>query len=496
MQAHITSYSRFVCIFFLSTFLSTAEYQQNYLSMNARLGKEKEAVWLWVKQAGGIGRTYGSGAAVDNLGNVYIAGFLSGTADFDGQILAHRSEVDILIVKYRPNGSIAWIKQIGDAGFSNAESIATGKDGNLYITGTIRNGIIKPGPGSARIGSFELRSNGGEDMFILCLNPDGKPLWAAQPGSLGEVQGEGIAVDNAGNCYVIGTFKGRFGNTDVVSTGEEDIFISKYNSKGRLLWVRRSGGPAQDEGLDIAVDQDGSCYVTGFWGKETNSDTLNTLPNRVWNFFLTKYDSKGSLLWQRQGVDNNLGNKSIGYGVAVDTEGNSYVTGAFSGELVLGATRLNSVPSIDNPEQLYDDVFVVKYDPAGMPVWAVQGGGSAGDDGKDITVDAAGNVYVTGSFYNSANFGTNKLTGGKNESSNRQVFIAKYDRKGTLKWVEQSTSLGPIWGWPQSSGNGIALNSHGDCYVSGFFDVAIQFGSIKLEGFNSRNMFVAKINSR
>jgi hypothetical protein len=174
----------------------------------------------------------------------------------------------------------------------------------------------------------------------------------------------------------------------------------------------------------------------------------------------------------------------------VDSHRNSYITGAFRGELVFGSTRLNNLPSIDNPDVTYDDVFMAKYDPNGKPLWGVQGGGPGGDIGQSISVDAAGYVYVTGTFMGRAIFGTSSLT------SEEGVFVAKCDQAGVLKWAKESTKPRNLSGWLQSGGNGIAINTRGDCYVTGFFDIAIQFGSIKLEGFNSRNMFVAKIDPR
>jgi hypothetical protein len=461
-------------------------------SMNTSL--DKETFWLWVKQAGGSGSTYGNRVTVDEQGNAYVAGFMSGSADFDRQILRQRGELDILIVKYRPDGSIAWIRQIGETGFSSAQSITIGKDGNVYVIGTIGDSNLGRVQGSARIGPFELSSHGGEEMCILCLSPDGEPLWTIQPGSEGEVNGEGIAVDGEGNCYVTGFFKGRFGDTEIVSKGKEDVFVAKYNKMGHLVWVRGAGGPAKDVSTDIAVDTMGNCYVTGYIGQEAVFDTMQIHTKSVRSFFLAKYDSKGALAWVRY-ASGNL-KESYARGVAVDAAQNSYITGDFAGELVLGSTRLSSVPSIDDPEELYNDVFVVKFDPDGKPVWAVQGGGFKGDLGQAIAVDKTGNIYVTGSFYGNASFESIKLTGTPPDFADRSIFIAKYDRNGTLRWVKQSTGIHTGFSWAQSSGNGIAVNARGDCYVTGFFDIAIQFGSIKLEGFNSRNMFVAKINPR
>lgn len=508
MHMNATCYTKFV-YFFLSIFLCATEHIQILQPFNAYFTKEQKRFWIWAKQAGGSGRSYGSSAAVDEQGNAYVTGFLSstvgflgfssGTSNFDGRILTPRSEMDMIVVKYQPNGSILWIKQIGDTGGSNAESIAIGKDGNIYITGTIRRGIIDSVAGRALIDSFELSSTGDSDMFIMVIDPSGEVVRAIQSGSSGEVRGEGIAVDSAGNCYVTGIFKGRFGNTKVLSAGNEDIFIAKYDNRGHQQWVQGIGGPAQDESTDIAVDQDGNCYVTGSLEKEVNHDTLKTSPERFWNFFLAKYDSKGTLLWLHHGLGNTSYSKSIGYSVAVDAKRNSYVTGGFTSELILGATKLNSTPTNDPeaPEfEVYDEVFVVKYNPDGKPVWAIQGGGPSGDFGEALTLDAAANIYVTGTFIGNAIFGTTKLTGSNNGSKDRQVFVAKYDSNGILQWVEQSTKPRRLSGWPQSSGTGIAINARGDCYVTGFFDIAIQFGSIKLEGFNSRNMFVAKINSR
>ena len=127
--------------------------------------------------------------------------------------------------------------------------------------------------------------------------------WASRGGGPGHDYGTGITVDNEGNTYVCGYFRSqaRFEEYSLAGKGEADIFLAKYNRTGKLEWVRQAGGSADDFARAVAIDAEGNCYLTGSFQSPTvdfggeivkrNSDT---------EIFVTKFDGNGKVLWVRQ----------------------------------------------------------------------------------------------------------------------------------------------------------------------------------------------------
>jgi hypothetical protein len=164
-----------------------------------------------------------------------------------------------------------------------------------------------------------------------------------------------------------------------------------------------------------------------------------------------------------------------GNGIVVDSLGNAYVTGCFSGTVSFGATTLISKGQ--------EDVFVAKFDPDCGVLWAVSTGGSAIDEGKDIALDSAGNVYVTGEFHGEVSFGATLLAPQNLSSSN--VFVAKLDPAGKFVWAV---------GGGGKLAEKIGVDASGNAYIAGSFngdDVA--FGATKLKSNGGWDVFVAKV---
>src|SRR5258708_1462741 len=165
-------------------------------------------------------------------------------------------------------------------------------------------------------------------------------------------------------------------------------------------WVIRGGGAALDVGRGVAVDRSGNSYITGSIGS-TNADfgpvTLTNPPYP--NMILAKYDPAGNLVWIRQAVGSA---ESQGNAVAIDSAGSLYVTGFFRSNAIFG----NLAVSGDGSR----DVFVVKYDSDGNPLWAASGGGPCDDFPRAIAVDSFGNTYITGSLCGTAAYGDITLT--------------------------------------------------------------------------------------
>ena len=153
-----------------------------------------------------------------------------------------------------------------------------------------------------------------------------------------------------------------------------------------------------------------------------------------------------------------------GYGIAVDSSGNVYTTGPFEGTVDFdpGPDTFNLTSAGGT------DIFVSKLDSAGNFVWAKAMGGGGNDEGHDLTVDSAGNVYTTGYFAGTADFdpgpGIFNLTGVFAE-----IFVSKLDSAGNFVWAK---TMGCGMG---DAGNGIAVDSAGNVYTTGWFDAAADF---------------------
>ena len=313
--------------------------------------------------------------------------------------------------------------------------------------------------------------------------------WVKQVGSGSPNVGNAIAADGSGNTCVAGAFQGSttFGPSQVnqttltlTSAGVTDLFVAKYNAAGALLWVTQTGSAAADAVYGIAVDGSDNCYVTGvFEGNDNLADT-----------FVTKVDAGGTLLWTKQTGGES---ESIGYAIAADGDGNSYVTGVFGGSAIfgLGETHETTLDSADSAS-----IFVAKYDTDGALVWAKQTSGSSGsyNAGAGIGVDGDGNSYVTGAFEGAATFGPNETNQAILTSvGGADIFVAKVDPDGALLWARQAGGVSA------DNGDGIAVDGSGNSYVTGSFEGTATFGPDEanvtpLTSTGETDIFVAKVD--
>ncbi|PXY74172.1 MAG: hypothetical protein CXX80_07800, partial [Methanobacteriota archaeon] len=306
----------------------------------------------------------------------------------EGQFHSNPEELNLLQHKSMQN--VQGI--LGGGGTSNdaGEGIATDSSGNAYVTGHFI--------GTATFGSTNLTSSGSDDVFIAKLSSSGSWQWAVKAGGSNSDKGTGIAVDSSGNAYVAGKFRATstFGNTSLVSSGNDDIYIAKLSSGGSWQWVVKAGGSSGDSGNGIAVDSNGNSYVTGYFAVTATFGSTSLTSSGSDDIFIAKLNSSGSWQWVvKAGGSVN----DIALGIAVDSNGNSYVTGYFTGTATFGSTSLISGS---------DAIFIAKLSSSGSWQWAVKAGGQ-GAYGNGIAVDSSGNAYATGSFEGTATFGSTSL---------------------------------------------------------------------------------------
>jgi len=281
--------------------------------------------WDWVKAI-----------AVDGQGNVYVTGGVA-SGGYD----------DYGTIKYNSVGDTVWVKLYNGPGNhgDGASALALDGQGNVYVTG-----------GSSGSGT-------SLDYATIKYNSAGDTLWVRRyngPGN-GDDWAYSLALDGQGNVYVTGESRG--------SGTSDDYATIKYNSNGDTLWVRRYNGPGNgdDEDNSLAVDGQGNVYVTG---ESYGSGT-------AYDYATVKYNSAGVQEWVQR--YNGPGNgDDWAYSLAVDGQGNVYVTGYSIGTNA--------------------DYATIKYNSTGTQQWLVRynGPGNDYDEASALALDDSGNVYVTG----------------------------------------------------------------------------------------------------
>src|SRR5882762_3075562 len=367
----------------------------------------------WVARYNGTGNSYdeATGVAVDNSGNVYVAGTSRGSGTLN----------DYATIKYDPAGQQQWVALYNDPAHPDEQlnAMAIDASGNVYVTGRSGTNSIPyvcttikydstgqqqwiaryNAPNGASGQAIAVDSSGNtyvaaaasnqfNTLFCATIkyNAAGEQQWVAEyHGGSGADEPAAIVVDNAGNVYVTGTTQ--------ICQGS-DYLTLKYNSAGQERWVARYHGPQEplDAAKAIAIDNSGNVYVTG----------------RSFNDYATiKYNAAGQQQWAARQPRGEAD------AIAVDGAGNVYVTGR-----------------IADPNG-YPDYGTIKYNASGQQQWVARYNGPPGqgaDVATAIALDGSGNVYVTGESSRTnfvfGNFGYATI---KYNSAGQQQWVVRYD---------------------------------------------------------------------
>lgn len=294
--------------------------------------------------------------------------------------------------------------------------------------------------------------------------------WATSIGGIDWDSGKSIATDNFGNVYVTGEFRDTVDfdpgiNTfNLISGGNQDIFITKLDSSGGLIWAKQIGGSQStsfEQANCIHLDEKGNIYVTGSYMGQADFDPGNNTffitssGAGVFTSFICKLDKFGNFVWAKQ-LGGTLASESNS--IAVDQNGNVYTTGYFDG-IADFDPGINTYNLVVNG---YSDIYISKLDSLGNFVWAKQIGGNSGEFGTAISLGLNNSVYISGSYNGTVDFDPG--SGVFNLSSpvgDQEIFIAKLDSQGNFSWAKQ---IGGEVGYALSSDN------NGNIYVSGYYD--------------------------
>ena len=397
----------------------------DYLAIKYNSAGEEQ--WAARYDGPGHAEDWLSALAVDELGNVYITGGSAGAV-----------ETDYATIKYNTNGVQQWVARYSGPQNSGAGATALARDrsGNVYVTGD----------------SYSTETSG--DYATVKYNSAGIEQWVARYNNDSKPNANdrtvAIAVDGSGNVYVTGT-------SQAAENGASDYATVKYNGAGVQQWVARYNGPANDSEFAeaLAVDKAGNVYVTGnSWGQGTFGD-----------YATIKYDAAGKEDWvdHYNGPVNEYDRATK---IVLDGAGNVYVTG-----------ESRSAGSIWYAQ---DDYATIKYSTSGVRQWIARYNGPANgyDQASDLTVDAFGNVYVTGrseASYNDYDFAT-----------------FKYNAAGDRLWLNRETGAGAS----RDDARAFAVDDLGNVYVTGFSEgpkSATDFATVKFNH-NGLQQWAARYN--
>jgi len=440
----------------------------------------------WSTYIGGGRSDYISVLSVGKDNNVYGVGT---TTSFDFPVtsgafqssLGSSSAINLVIVKFSPEGKLLWSTYFGGSGNddgqfnysefkANGPGIATDGSDNVVVTsGTTSTDL------PVTSGAYQTSFLGSNDAFIAKFNTDGKRLWATYYGdALNYVEGESVAIDEANNIYItgicngIGTLQGSdstYGyRATSISASFTRMYVAKFNPAGMRSWSFIYGGNKLPNGAvsnmitdypsDVNVDDSNNVIIVGAYTSKNFPLTripqypTNATGEPTVNICVLKFDSSGRRKWAI-----SLGWNAWMVDVAADIHGNIYT---------VGWTWVSAV--IKNAYQStfggFDDAFLGKFDLSGNLIWYTYLGGSGVDQGTGVTVDSAENVTICG-VTNSGDFpiknGIQKTyVGGAGDG-----FVAQFDKSCNLNW---STYYG---GTGLDNPTDVEQDKNGNIYVSG-----------------------------
>ena len=325
---------------------------------------------------------------------------------------------------------------------------------------------------------------------------DERHIWSKSFGGNSYEYGIGICLDSSNNIYITGYYGSpylSFGGGFLRNNGSYDIYVAKFDNRGKHLFSNNFGGSYIDLSFSCSIDSSDNLYLVGHYESPSinfgGGDLINAGGNcgeeyPCSDIFIAKFDSNGNHLWSKRFGGDSY---DLVFGSAVDLDSNLFIIGRFlSSHINFGGGDLINAGG-NCVEYLCSDILLAKFDSNGNHLWSKRFGGINGDGGISISIDSYGNLYVTGCFGSSTiDFGGGTLT----NAGGLDIFIAKFDGNGNHLWSKRFGGSGG------DLGHSVSVDSSGNIYLTGWFTSStIDFGGGALTNAGGGDIFLARFDS-
>ncbi|MFT6923494.1 MAG: hypothetical protein ACJA1C_002509 [Crocinitomicaceae bacterium] len=328
--------------------------------------------------------------------------------------------------------------------------------------------------------------------------------WANSMGSSEFELGKAIAVDDLGNSYSTGVFRGTVdfdpsaAVLNLTAIDLSDGYVQKLDSDGNLIWAKAFGGLNYVSGNAMAIDASGNVYVAGHFFETADFDpgvgVYNLTSAADEDVFVLKLDPNGDFLWAKSfGAEDD----DVARSIAIDLAGNVCVTGLYVHTVDFdpgpGVAELTSITSGGPFPSENSDVFVLKLTPAGDYIWCKSIGGEDSDMAYGVTTDNSNNIYLTGHYRETSDFDPGIDVFNSTAIGQYDIFVLKLDVNGDFLWMK---SIGSP---DNDEGYGIVAEGPHSVYVTGYFSGTADFnpdaGVHNLTSNGAYDIFALKLNA-
>jgi hypothetical protein len=419
--------------------------------------------------------------AIDIDRNIIIAGTFEGNVDLNPgpEFDIHQSDDsrDIFLNKFNNDGILLWSRTWGSRENDDEISgITTDNSGNIYVTGNFQ-GTVDFDPGSG----VEIHSSNDPrfpDIFVSKFTPNGQLNWIFTIGYWLWDTSAGIVMINSSDFILYGDFSGTVdfdpgpGEDNHVAFLSCTPFISKFNIDSTYKWTKSWTG-SSISGMyfqDATCDELENIYITGWhdgWVDFDPGSHDDLYYAEREDIFLIKLDQSGGYCWAKawEGVHGS----GSGTSITANDLSEIYFMGTFSG-------KKDFDPGIEDWEvdertSDHKDIFLSKYDTDGQYYWTKTWLGSEDDLGYDMTIDSAGNFYITGSYQVSMDFDPGAGVVEYSSMGEEDIFLMKLDSNADYLWAL------PYGGVQKDEGLSVCIDSFDNAYFSGNFSGSVDFNS-------------------
>jgi len=375
--------------------------------------------WAWAQRFGGAGNISCDRMQADENG-IYIAGSFQDSVFFDTQKLQAEGARDVYLTALDQEGNVRWTTAGSSIDDDDIGGMAINGAGDIYLAGSFwLSGLFANVKLTAQVG---IRA-----IFLIKYNSDGQIQWGISISGTGAKQVNDIALDANGNILLTGFFQDSLllPNRALVSMGERDAFVAKYDPNGQFLWAQQAGLEGNSRGVGLATDSENAVVVSGTFDRSIQfGDSLAFMANTSDNdVFVAKYDAAGSLLWAKK-AGGVFEDRTAA--LATDAEDNIYLTGSFAGRLTLDSTL--EILSVGNN----DNFYLLRYTPDGAADWARSIGSLETEQATSLAIHSS--TIVVGGYYR----GSFEVDGLQliNPGDDFDGFVAGFSLDGQARWLE------------------------------------------------------------